>query len=191
MVLHRTFRQNPNIDHCMESNQQVAELAAKEGIAKRLRSLSFSGNGKVVALLEKPAPGIHAARVSVEVKAGQGFTGDHNKKDFWRGERIPGREVTMIAKEVLEELGVDYLAIGDNVVCAGIDLASLESGQEIAIGTVRLKRAEKAHRQCHLFAQRTSQAAMEAVRESGTRGALFHVLTDGHISLQDVIELKK
>lgn len=174
----------------METDQHAAALATKEGIAGRLQALTYSGKPVVVALLEKPAPGIHAARTTVEVKAGQGFTGDHNKKDFWRGERVPGREVTMIANEVLEELGVDYLAIGDNVVCSGIDLASLDPGQEVTIGSVTLKRAEKAHRPCNLFAQRTSQAAMEAVKESGLRGALFHVITDGHISLQDSIEIQ-
>lgn len=153
----------------------------------KLVALDFSEESIVEGLVEKPGPGIHARRDSVVVEAGKGCTGDHSRKDYWKGERISGREVTMFAAEVAETLGFDPVVIGDNIICRGIDLSDLKMGDELQIGQVVLRRAEKDHRPCDLFARRVSQEAMEAVRETRMRGALFYVITSGTISNRDSI----
>lgn len=165
----------------------MSKPATKVHLIHLLGSLTYTGQGEVKALIEKPGPGIHANREKVQVKAGQGFTGDHDRKDFWKGGRIPGREVTMMASEVLNVLGADHLTVGDNIVSFGIDLSKLKAGDEIVVGKVRLRRSEKQHRPCSLFAKRISALAMEAVRETQTRGALFYVLTDGAIQVGEAI----
>jgi MOSC domain-containing protein YiiM len=161
-----------------------------EQLIASLRSVSFTGPASVLGLIEKPGPGIHASRTTVQVQAGQGFTGDHNKKDFWKGERVPGREVTMFASEIARVVGADPLHVGDNVVSIGIDLSKLQAGDELRIGEVVLRRSEKDHRPCDLFARRVSQEAMLAVKESGTRGALFYVVSGGRLSVGDPITLE-
>jgi MOSC domain-containing protein YiiM len=160
----------------------------KKDLIEQLTALKYSGSARVVGLIEKPGPGIHATRLSVDVEAGKGFTGDHPRKDIWRGKRIPGREITMFSAEVAEALSVDPVVIGDNIVSRGLDLSSIEAGDVLRVGEVVLRRSEKAHRPCDLFARRASQDAMEAVRETGTRGALFYVLMGGTICIDDNIK---
>ncbi|MDA1029596.1 MAG: sulfurase [Bacteroidetes bacterium] len=159
----------------------------KQELIEKLLTLHFSEESVVEGLVEKPGPGIHAKRDMVVVEAGKGCTGDHSRKDFWKGERVSGREVTMFAAEVAEALGIDPVVIGDNIICRGLNLSDLKMGDELQIGQVLLRRAEKDHRPCDLFARRVSQEAMEAVRETRMRGALFNVITGGTISNQDPI----
>jgi len=91
----------------------------KNELVSSLKQIAFSGMGVVAGLIEKPGPGIHASRQRVEVKKGTGCTGDHHKKDFWKGERIPGREITMFSAEVAHVLGADPLVVGDNIISEG------------------------------------------------------------------------
>jgi len=162
-----------------------------KSLTESLSNLQYLGIGSVSGLIEKPGPGVHAARTSVLVEAGQGFTGDHNRKDFWRGERISGREVTMFSAEVAQALGADPLNVGDNVISTGMDLSKLKAGSMIRIGEVLLRRSEKDHRPCDLFARRVSVEAMQAVRDSGTRGALFYVIHGGTMTVGDSIVVEQ
>ena len=114
-------------------------------------------------------------------------SGDHAQKDWWKGARIPGREVTAFSSEIASILNVDPCVIGDNLITTGIDLKSLSPGDELHIGAVRLKRSEKDHRPCETFARRVSKEAMLTVRETGTRGALFYVVCGGTLSVGDPI----
>lgn len=149
---------------------------------------SFSGEGRVVGLIEKPVPGEHAVREVVTVLPGQGFAGDHPRKDYWRGERIPGREVTAISREVMQVLGIDPLVPGDNLVVEGIDLRALQPGDRLVIGAVVLERAEKPHRPCQLFQERTSPEAY-AVALQGWRGALFRVRQGGTVRTGERVQV--
>lgn len=158
-------------------------------LTSRLASLQWSGSAKVDSLIQKPAVGMHALVDKARVVAGDGFVGDHNKKDWWRGERIPGREVTAMAREVLDALGVGPEVPGDNIITKGLDLKNLQAGQLVRIGDVILRRAEKVHRPCDLFASRISQEAREAVAALQLRGALFHVEQGGEIQKGDSIQV--
>ena len=153
----------------------------------RLAGLSYEGTARVEALIQKPAAGVHVFVDHAVVEAGKGFLGDHERKDWWKGRRIEEREVTAVSSEVLKALGASADTPGDNIITSGIDLASLSPGQVIRIGDVRLRRAVKNHRPCHLFARRISEEARKAVSELDLRGALFAVLEGGRISAGDDI----
>lgn len=156
-------------------------------LTNTLKSLHYSNKGRVVGLVEKPGPGIHASRRQVDVMAGKGCKGDHQLKDYWKGERISGREITMFSAEVGRALGVDPVVVGDNIISEGIDLSKLNAGDKLAVGEVILRRSEKNHRPCDLFEKRVSKAAREAVLENNMRGALFYVEKGGEIKVGDSI----
>lgn len=158
-------------------------------LKKQLAQLVFDGQAVVAALIEKPAPGVHAASEHVVVEAHSGFAGDHARKSWWKGEDIPGRHVTAMAAEVLDVLGVEAAVPGDNLITRGVDLSELQEGDQLQVGTVRLMRSVKPHKPCHLFAQRTSEEAKLAVAASNTRGALFTVDTGGDLRVGDVIRI--
>lgn len=160
-----------------------------DALVKQLGALRYRDPGIVLGLVEKVAVGIHASRDQVSVIVGNGFSGDHDRKDFWKGKRVTAREVTAFSSEVSRLLGIDPVVIGDNLITQGIDLSVLKAGDELRIGSIVLRRAEKDHRPCEKFARRASHKAMLAVRESGTRGALFHVWRGGTMRVGDPIEI--
>lgn len=162
-------------------------MSDAQQLLNRLEGLSYEGAARVEALIQKPAAGVHVLVDNAVVEAGKGFLGDHEKKDWWKGRRIEEREVTAISLEVLNALGASADTPGDNIITRGIDLRRLAPGQVIRIGDVRLRRAMKNHRPCHLFARRISEAGKQAVSELDLRGALFAVLEGGRISTGDAI----
>jgi len=157
----------------------------------RLGQLAYTGIPEVVALVEKTAVGMHALVPHAIVVEGVGFAGDHDKKDWWNGKRIPEREITAVSVEVLEELRCDIAVTGDNIVTRGIDLAQLKPGDRLQIGKVVLRRAVKNHRPCSTFARRVSDEARLAVSEMNLRGALFSVESGGRIQQGDSIEVQE
>ena len=111
-----------------------------------LSTIAWSMDGQVAGLIEKPEPGRHVPTQEVKVVEGFGFSGDHPRKSFWKGELIPGREVTAISSEVAAILGFDPEVAGDNLVTSRIDLSSLQPGSTIAVGSeVVLRRSLKLH----------------------------------------------
>ncbi|NNF03048.1 MAG: sulfurase [Rhodothermales bacterium] len=153
-----------------------------------MAAVRYDADAAVADLIEKTAPGVHARRDRVEVGAG-GFTGDHPRKSWWRGKEVPGRDVTAMAAEVLEAIGVSADVPGDNLITRGVDLGALEAGDRLMIGEVVLTRSRKPHSPCDVFARRTSAAAMRAVASTNTRGALFVVEKTGTISRGDAIRV--
>jgi MOSC domain-containing protein YiiM len=164
--------------------------AIVEALVSALATLKTCDTGIIAHLVEKPAPGIHEERVEVSVIPGVGFAGDHSRKSFWKGEAIPGREVTAISKEVAAVLGFDPLVVGDNLVTSGFDLAGLRPGSRLRVGTgVELVRSEKDHRPCALFRERTSDAAYRIAQEYNHRGALFVVASGGVVRVGDSVRV--
>lgn len=163
-------------------------MDSAQDLLSRLSTLSYTGAAFVAAVIQKPAVGVHVRVSDALVEAGLGFPGDHRKKDWWKGKRIPEREVTMIAAEVLDSLGASLETPGDNLVIRGLDLRTLRPGQLVRVGPdVVLRRAVKDHRPCHLFARRISPEAREAVSEGGFRGALFAVVQGGTVRVGDPV----
>lgn len=165
--------------------------SAVEGLVDQLVALRYSGNATVALLVETPEPGVHLARSSVQVVEGKGFAGDHARKSFYKGALVPGREVTAVALEVLCVLGVDPLAVGDNLVTEGIDLGALAPGDRVRAGEVVLVRTDRPHRPCTVFRDRTSPEAFAAIAHAAYRGALFTVARGGTLRTGDALVVER
>lgn len=153
-----------------------------------LGSLAYSGPSRLHTLIQKPAVGVHVRVDRAQVEVGLGLCGDHRKKDWWKGNRIPEREVTAVSREVLEALGASADVTGDNLIVEGMDLRVLKPGSLLRVGpSVVLQRAAKTHRPCDLFARRISEEARKAVLDLDLRGALFSVVLGGVLSCGDTI----
>ncbi len=159
-----------------------AQRAQMQAYLEALAGLAFGDEGKVAMLVSKPAPGVHEPKDSVTVVPGFGFAGDHERKSWYRGCVVPGREVSAVSLEVLEVLGVDPLVVGDNLVTQGLDLMALQPGTRLQAGEVVLVRSEVPHRPCLLFKERTSPAIF-SVAALGHRGALFVVEQGGRLEV--------
>lgn len=157
-----------------------------DALVATLRTLDLGAEGVVSRLVEKPAPGVHRAVDRVEVRKGVGFAGDHQRKSYWKGKLIPGREVTALSAEVAAILGFEPTAVGDNIVFVGLDLTAMGAGTELRLGdeVVLIRSAEK-HRPCALFRERTSDAAYQIALDHNHRGALFVVKKGGTLKRGD------
>ena len=161
-------------------------------LKEKLEGIAYQRPVRIRAIVQKPAVGVHALVEHAVVEAGLGLVGDHRKKDWCKGKRIPEREVTAISIEVLEALGSSPEVPGANLILEGMDLRMLAAGQRIRVGIdVVLQRAVKNHRPCHLFARRISEEARAAVSEANLRCALFSVISGGEISVGDPVILEE
>lgn len=158
------------------------------GLLERLASIAWR-EPSIAHLVETPEPHRHVERGEVEVIAGRGFAGDHEKKSFYRGAYVPGREVSAMALEVLQVFEVDPVIVGDNLITRGVNLSALNSGSMLRMGDVVLERSLKEHRPCVHFRNRTSAEAFAAAARAGVRGALFVVREGGTIRRGQQIEL--
>ncbi len=174
--------------YTLTRNEASADDQMVGNLISSLNSIVW-GPAFVAHLVETPQPHRHVSRNEVDVIAGRGFAGDHDKKSFYRGKHVAGREVSAIAAEVLELVAVDPIVVGDNVITTGLDLSQLSEGDVIRIGDVLLERSWKVHRPCVTFRNRTSPEAFEAVSRTGSRGALFVVRAGGRMSRGDAIQL--
>lgn len=152
-----------------------------------LARLDLGDAGRVAQLVETPAPHEHAPRDVVEAVEGKGFAGDHERKSFYLGKHVPGREVSAVALETLSILGVDPIVVGDNLITQGFDLAALEAGDRVQVGEAVLARSWREHRPCSVFRERTSPEAYAVVRQQRHRGALFVVERSGTVRRGDTI----
>ncbi len=172
----------------MQTALQHLDPSRIEALQARWKALRLGTTGRVYALIETPVPGVHVTRQRVEVIPGKGFAGDHAQKAYFRGEYVPGREVSAITREILHLLDITPVTVGDNLITQGFDLATLEPGDRIRIGTsVILERSPRPHRPCNLFLRRTSSEAFALVGQDRNRGALFIVIRGGTIQIGDRI----
>ena len=155
---------------------------------KRLDALDLGRDGRVSLLVETPRPHEHAEREAVRLVPGRGCVGDHERKSFYKGRFVPGREVSAMTREVLDVLGVDPVVVGDNLITEGIDLSALQPGDPLQVGGgVVLERSRQPHRPCTVFRNRTSPEAFAALDGDRHRGALFVVRRPGPIQVGDAI----
>lgn len=172
--------------YTLARNEAAVDREKVDKLIAKLNAIVW-GRPAVAHLVETPQPHRHAAREEVDVVVGKGFSGDHDKKSFYRGNHVPGREVSAIAMEVLDVLRVDPTTVGDNLITTGLDLGGLVKGDLVRVGEVLLERSWKEHRPCVTFCNRTSAEAFAAVGRSGVRGALFVVREGGRIRRGDSI----
>ncbi len=157
---------------------------------EHLAGLSLGDTGQVDVLVETPEPHEHVERSSVRLIPGRGCAGDHDRKSFYKGRYVPGREVSAMAREVIDVLDIDPVVVGDNLITKGFDLAALAPGDRIQIGgEAILERSRREHRPCTVFRDRTSPEAFAAVSDDRHRGALFVVRRAGVIRVGDPIRV--
>lgn len=169
------------------STSAAIDREKADALVEELDRLDLGDEGRVHMLVETPQPHRHATREKVRAIPGRGFAGDHARKSFYKGEFVPGREVSAMALEVLQVLGVDPVVVGDNLITEGFDVMALDEGARVRVGEVVLERSNRPHRPCVAFRERTSPEAFAAVSRGRYRGALFVVRTPGTIRTGDAI----
>jgi len=157
-------------------------------LLEALEAHPFGRTGEVTHLVLSPRPGDHRLVEALELAPGLGPVGEYAAKQFWRGERVPGREVSAVNAEFLALLGIAPEVPGDNLIVRGIRMDRLSPGTLLRVGQVRLRRSTTPHRPCALFRIRAGERAFE-LAAMGWRGALFEVLDGGVVRVGDPVEV--
>ncbi len=158
-------------------------------LLEALEQHPFGRSGQVAHLVVSPRPGDHRLVEALELLPGVGPVGEYAAKQVWKGQRVPGREVSAVNAEFLELVGIAPEVPGDNLIVQGIRLSDLSPGTLLRVGTVRLRRSRTPHRPCALFRSRAGDVAFE-LAALGWRGALFEVLHRGVVRVGDPVEVE-
>ena len=168
---------DPIIDEALLSEYQA-----------RLAALRYHTIGVVEALTLTPKPDQHMTVQSLHVIPEVGVEGQYPGKQWWRGKRIPGRQISALNAEVLDALEIPYDVPGDNLVIRGIDLAQFFPGDTLRVGDVLLIVTSTPHRPCSKFAHRTSPTKKVAISAGRLRGILLDAKRPATISVGDPVE---
>ena len=145
--------------------------------AARLAALRYETVGTIEALILSPRPDEHAPRCpKLNVIPGDGVEGQYPGKQWWRGERVPGRQISAVSAEVLDALGIAYHVPGDNLIVRGLDLAAVRAGRRAAHRRRPAACTPTPHRPCAKLARRTSLTAKTAISAGRYRGILLDAL---------------
>ena len=117
-----------------------------------------------------------------------GVEGQYPGKQWWKGRRVPGRQISALNTEVLGALDIPWDVPGDNLIVSGIALAAFAPGDVLRVGDALLQVTETPHRPCAKFAHRTSQAKMQAISHGKFRGILLDALCPATIHVGDTVE---
>jgi MOSC domain-containing protein YiiM len=141
-------------------------------------------SGRVEAIHITDAEGAPMRAVGrAVVRAGIGIEGDRYAagRGHWSDQPGGDREITLVAGEVLSELGLEPGASRRNVTTRGVDLDALV-GREFRIGAVRFR----GERRCEPCAYLEGLIGRPILREFVGRGGLrASVLEDGEIGTGD------
>jgi len=155
---------------------------------QKLVALNYDGFGTVAALVLSPKPNQHDFVPSLRVIPETGVEGQYPGKQWWRGRRIPGRQISAMNAEVLDALGVEYDIPGDNLIIRGIDLAQFAPRDTLRVGDALLLVTPTPHRPCSKFARRTSLTQKTAIIPGKLRGLLLDAREPSTISVGDSVE---
>jgi len=120
---------------------------------------------------------------SANFVAGLGIEGDRHATE--REER-QGYQVLIVDNETLQKLGLEPGLIKEQVTTTGIDVASLEAGQQLALGDDVVIEISKDAAPC---------SRMEEIRPGlqteleGCRGMLASIVTGGTVNVGDTIRV--
>lgn len=137
---------------------------------EQFSGLRYETVGMVEALILSPKPDHHLPVTQLWVLPESGVEGQYPGKQWWRGKRIPGRQISAVNAEVLTVLHVPYEVPGDNLIIRGIDLALFAPGDTLRIGEAILTVTPTPHRPCTKFARRTSPTKKDAISIGKRRG---------------------
>lgn len=154
----------------------------------RLQALRYEAVGFLEALIISPRPSQHDLVPFLEVLPETGPVGQYPGKQWWRGKRIPGRQISAVNAEVLDALDIPYAVPGDNLIVRGFDLAGLAPGDVLRVGDALLVATTTPHRPCSKFARRTSLAKMQAISKGQFRGVLLDARAPATLHVGDPVE---
>jgi MOSC domain-containing protein YiiM len=145
-------------------------------------------SGVVVGLFTATRQGAPmAGHARVDVVPGAGIPGDRyaTGRGHWSDPRWPDQELTFIAAEVAEGLGIDAGLLRRNVVTRGVDLETL-IGVTFQVGSAVLRGV----RRCDPCRYLDGLTRPGVSRELGRRGGLrASVLVAGSISIGDCLAI--
>ncbi len=165
--------------------EEEADLAKYRS---RLAGLRYETVGFVEALILSPRMDEHCVVSSLRVIPEVGVEEQYPGKQWWRGRRVPGRQISAMNAEVLDALEVAYDIPGDNVLIRGINLAEFKPGDTLRVGEAVLVATATPHRPCAKFARRTSAIKLKAITQGRLRGTLFAALHPATIYVGDSVE---
>lgn len=166
----------------MLDEAQLAEYEAQ------FAGLRFETVGMVEALILSPRPDHHLPVTQLRVQPETGVEGQYPGKQWWRGKRIPGRQISAVNAEVLDVLDVPSEVPGDNLIIRGTDLSRFAPGDTLRIGEAILTVTPTPHRPCAKFARRTSLTKKDAISVGKRRGILLDAREAATISVGDPVE---
>jgi len=120
-----------------------------------------------------------------ELRSGVGIIGDRYMNDagHWSDHPAGDRELTLVAGEVVDALGLAPGATRRNLTTRGVDLDAL-IGREFTIGAVRCR----GERDCEPCAYLEGMIGRPILRELAHRGGLrASILDDGEVAVGDAI----
>jgi MOSC domain-containing protein YiiM len=134
----------------------------------------------VAGLFVSPGRGSGRSETRERVQAieGQGLEGCAHANP-------PRREVLLVSKEHLDELGVEAGAIRENVTVEGADVHEWPVGQQVKVGGALLEITMV----CDPCSRMDELRPGLRAELDGKRGMLAHVVEGGEIALGDAIEL--
>jgi MOSC domain-containing protein YiiM len=120
------------------------------------------------------------------LQAGVGIQGDRYARDggHWSDHPAGDRELTLVAGEVIDELGLAAGASRRNLTTRGVDLDAL-IGREFLVGSVRCR----GERRCEPCTYLEGLIGRPILRGFVHRGGLrARILADGEITVGDPVE---
>ena len=170
----------------------IAEEAVDEALLaqyqERLTALHYDTVGLIEALILSPRIDEHLPQIELRVLPEVGVEGQYPGKQWWRGKRVPGRQISAVNAEVLEALDVPYEVPGDNLIIRGLDLTLFRPGDTLRIGDSLLTVTPTPHRPCAKFARRTSLTQMKAISGGKLRGILLDARSPATIRVGETVE---
>jgi len=155
---------------------------------EQLARLRYETTGLIEALILSPKTGRHDPVLSLQVLPESGVCGQYPGKQWWRGRRIPGRQISAVNAEVLDALDIPYGVPGDNLIIRGIDLSRFAPGDTLRVGDALLFVTPTPHRPCSKLARRTSLTQMKAISAGRLRGVLLDARASATICVGDAVE---
>ena len=145
----------------------------------------MQGRGDAIHVSDAAGAPMRAlARASLH--AGVGIAGDRYGVGggYWSDHPAGDRELTLVAGEVIDELGLEPGASRRNVTTRGVDLHAL-IGREFRIGGVRC-RGERRCEPCTYLEEIIGRPILRRMVHRG--GLRASILSDGEIQVGDVVE---
>ena len=122
---------------------------------------------------------------SAQIIDGLGVEGDRYAVKA-RGPNSAGRQVLLMDKETLEELGLTPGTVRENITTQGFPLYSLQMGQQVSVGPEVVLEITEFCEPCERM-----DAIRPGLREEldGRRGMLTRVVRGGKVSVGDTIDV--